>query len=330
MRNARFLIWDLKEIINDLVRHHPKIKSVYLFGSRAYQTNSMRSDIDILAITDSILPASDVNRWLHDKYPPVDLFLSYDGLNAMSVVNGSVVFFRGDGRYKNLVQQLDAIRLWDKENGFSGEYSGWNIQTANNITFQMSIIPSYPMVNFTKTLNNAMANLEASGIKTYFAGCTWQDIAYSITNIIETVMTKPANYQRKAKSYSFDLLKIRNEYDFRNLIHQALRPIFKDISPENVVIRIDGSDKKADFGIGNNKIIIETKWIDSLSKKAEVIKTLEGLKNFYSENVNVRCHIFLIVYKATVDIDKTLLDYKFSYEKSAPQIIVRFIENVYD
>ena len=66
MRNARFLIWDLKEIINDLVRHHPKIKSVYLFGSRANQTNSMRSDIDILAITDSILPASDVNRWLHD------------------------------------------------------------------------------------------------------------------------------------------------------------------------------------------------------------------------------------------------------------------------
>ena len=330
MNNAKYLIWDLKEIIDDLIVHHPKIQSIYLFGSRAYRTNSMRSDIDILAITEGILAISDVNSWLHDKYPPVDLFLSYDEKNATSAVNGSVVFFRNNGKHNSLIEQLNAIKLWDIENGLSKEYTEWNLQTANNITFQMSIIPSYPMVNFNETLNAAMANLEASGIKSFFAGSTWQDIAYSITNIIETAMIKPTNYQRKACAYSFDLIKIQNEYDFQNLIHQVLRPIFKDISPENVMIRIDGSDKKADFGIGNNKIVIEVKWIDSTSKKAEVIKTLEGLKNFYSENANVRCLIFLILYKKTVDIDKTLLNYKFSYEKSIPQIIVRFIENVYE
>ena len=330
MNNANFITWDLLEIVDDLIIHHSKIKSLYLFGSRAYKTNSMRSDIDILAITEGVISMSEVNLWLHDKYPPVDLFLSYDEMNAMSVVNGSVVSFRNTGKYDDLIQQLDAIELWDRERGLSTDYTEWNFQTANNVIFQMSIIPSYPMINFNEALTNAMANLEASGIKTFFAGSTWRDISYSIIDIIETVMTKPIKYQRRARLFSFDLIKIYNEYDFQNLIHLTLRPIFRDIEPENVVIRIDGSEKKADFGIANNKIIIETKWIDSISKKAEVIKTLDGLKNFYSENVNVRCLIFIILYKSTIDIDQMLLNYKFSYEKSMPQIIVRFIENMYD
>lgn len=58
----------LIKIIDDLIVHHPKIQSIYLFGSRAYRTNSMRSDIDILVITEGILAMSDVNSWLHDKY----------------------------------------------------------------------------------------------------------------------------------------------------------------------------------------------------------------------------------------------------------------------
>ena len=330
MNNAKYLTWDLKEIIGDLIVKHPEIKDIYLFGSRAYKTNSMRSDIDILAITDGMIAASNVNIWLHDKYPPVDLFISCDEINASSVVNGSVVSFRNDGKYDNLIQQLDAIKLWDRDSGLSVEYTNWSIQTANNVSFQMSIIPSYPMMNLNETLDNAMANLEASGIKTFFAGSTWKDIAYSITKIIEIAMTVPTTYQRKARSYSFNLIKIYDEYDFQNLIHLILRPIFSDIEPENVLIRIDGAEKKADFGICDNKIVIEAKWIDSTSKKAEVLKTLDGLKKFYSENANVRCLIFLILYKETVAIDKTLLDYKFSYEKSMPQIIVRFIKNIYD
>lgn len=330
MNNAKYVIWDLKEIISDLVTNHSEIKSVFLFGSRAYKTNSMRSDIDILAITDGILAASNVNAWLHDKYPPVDLFTSYDEKYAQSVVNGSVVSFRDNGKYTGLIQQLDAIKLWDKESGFSIDYKDWNLQTANNITFEMSIIPAYPMMNFNETLNNAMANLEASGIKTFFAGSTWQEIACSITKLVEKSLIKPGKFQRKATSFSFDTIKINNEYDFQNLIHLVLRPVFSDIEPENVLIRIDGADKKADFGIANNKIIIEAKWIDSLSKKAEVIKTLDGLKNFYSENSNVKCLIFLILCQKTLGIDKTLLEYRFSYEKSTPQIIVRFLENEYE
>ena len=104
----------------------------------------------------------------------------------------------------------------------------------------MSIIPSYPMTNFDEILKNAMSNLEASGIKTYFAGSTWQEITYSITNMIENAMKKPKSFEKKVKSYSFDTIKLQNEYDFQNMILSILRPIYLDISPENFMIRIDG------------------------------------------------------------------------------------------
>lgn len=109
-----------------------------------------------------------------------------------------------------------------------------------------------------------------------------------------------------------------------------LRPIYKDIQTENVAIKLDGQEKRADLGLYNNKIIIETKWIDNKSKKSEVIKTLDGLANFYSENPNVRSIIFLVLYKKGFKLDEKLLEYRFSYEKKDPMIIVRFFENVFD
>ena len=330
MKNTPFITWDLQEIIASLVNHHPEIKEIYLFGSRAYKTGSLRSDVDLLAITDGQLSFSMVNSWLHDEYPPVDLFTSYDRENAMSVVNGSTVAFRKGGKYKDLMDQLDAIMLWDSTNLYSATYSDWKFQTANNVSFQMSIIPSYPMLDFDETLNNALANLEASGIKTYFAGSSWPEIAQSITNIVLRAMKKPVEFQKKARSYRFDQIKMDNEYDFHNMILGVLRPIFPDITMDPFMVRIDGAEKKADFGIANNKIVIEAKWIDDTSKKATVIKTLDGLGNFYSENSNVKVLIFLILYKSSVDVNEEMLNDKFSKMYSTPPVIVKFIKNEYE
>lgn len=266
---------------------------------------------------------------MHVKYPPVDLFISYDSLNAVSVINGSVVSYRKDSNSKDLFQQLDAILLWSKIDGFSQDFINWDIETAKNIQFQMSIIPSYASLNIKEQLNNILANLEDNGIKTYYAGSTYYEISLSIVNMIENAMKSPKRFQRKAKSFSFDLIKIENEYDFQNIIHLVLKTIYQDIESENYMITIDGSRKNADFGIMNNKIVIEAKWIDSASKKAEVLKTLSGLSNFYSENSNVKCLIFMILCKKEVEIDKELLEYKFSYERKEPQILVRFITNEY-
>ena len=108
-----------------------------------------------------------------------------------------------------------------------------------------------------------------------------------------------------------------------------LRSIFPDVERENMVITIDGNTKNADFGLSVNKVVIEAKHINSTSKKAEVIKTLEGLKSFYAENPNVKCLVFLILYEKTVELDPAILEARFSEEYASPRIYVRFLENTY-
>ena len=44
-------VWDLKEIINALIKKAESIEEVYIFGSRSRKTNSYRSDIDLLVYT---------------------------------------------------------------------------------------------------------------------------------------------------------------------------------------------------------------------------------------------------------------------------------------
>ena len=68
------VIWNLKEIIDRIISHHIEVQEIYLFGSRAYNTGSLRSDIDLLVIANAQIPLPSINEWLHDEFPPVDLF----------------------------------------------------------------------------------------------------------------------------------------------------------------------------------------------------------------------------------------------------------------
>lgn len=268
--NANIITWDMKEIINSIVAKHPEITEIYLFGSRAYKTSSYRSDIDLLAISKKPIAVSDVNSWLHDEYPPVDLFISFDLKNASSVVNGSCIYFREDNKwgFKSLVEQIDAICLWNINDGFSSRFSDWKIQTIKGINFLMSIIPSFPMQDMDDTMKKIMCNLETAGIKTFFAGSDCSEITKSVIDMVEIALKPPTIYSKRAKNFSFDKIKLENEYDFQNFIYFLLRPVFRDIQSENLMIKLDGQEKIADFCFSNNKIVIEAKWIDNKSKES--------------------------------------------------------------
>lgn len=338
MRNNghdRFTVWDLRKIITDIHEHHDEVSQIYLFGSRSYKTNSLRSDIDLLAITDVPIPDVEVNAWLHDKYPPVDLFCSYDSVVAKSVTNGSCIWFdqKNVRGYKNLPDQLDAKLLWTKEANFSVQYSDddtiWFQKTLNGIEFPMSIIPLLPVEEPAETVNKALAALEASGIKTYYAGNSLGEISQSIIKLIEVGLRKPSKYQKKAKKFSFDSITIENEYDFQNLIHFLLRPIFPDIISEPFEIEIDGNKKSADFALAHSKIVIEAKWIDTNGKKSDVLKTIMGLADFYTQNPNIGSLIVVALYKSNVSLDSASLNYQFSFERNNPPIYVRFLKSDY-
>lgn len=98
---------DLENIIDDLVKTFPSVIEIYLFGSRAYRTNSTRSDIDLIVFSDPLIPPEDL-RSVSNKYEYCDLFQG-SKTSISSVVNGSTI------ERKNLIKTLDAIKLWDKK-----------------------------------------------------------------------------------------------------------------------------------------------------------------------------------------------------------------------
>lgn len=324
MKKEGIITWNLKEIVTVLTQNIPDITDLYLFGSRAYKTGSVRSDIDLLALTTAPLTAPSINSWIHDKFPPADLFYSYDNKVAISISNGSSIRIRE--KYANLPEQLDAIKLWDNKSGFSS-FTDWNQEALEGFSFPMSIIPQKWNDSPDNVLENALKRIEETGISTFFAGSTVQEISKTLLRIMEISLKKPLDFQKKARNFSFDLLKIANEYDFQNYIQAILRPIFPDISPEPVEVIIDGNTKKADFALNHNHMVIEAKWIDSANKKDAVIKTLDGLTSFYKENPQIKSLLFLILYKDGVDLDENTLTARFEKQYSDPPVFVRFYKN---
>lgn len=316
--------WDLKEIIDDLVQDLTEVEAVYLFGSRGYDTGSTRSDIDLLVYSKIAIKDYSLISWLHEKYPPVDVFKTTDLKVAMSVINKSVL------QRESLTTSLDAIELWSKDNGFSTSFQRW-IQTTDNVTvFKMTSTGVYHRQHPIELMMDYDRLLKSMNLPSFFLGNSWLEVGNSIISIIEKAMDIPPRFSVRATKFSFNTIKLANEYDFQNLVHLLLRPILPAIEPENTVVTIDGNEKKADFGLMDNKIIIELKHIRDASTKAEVIKTLDGLNNFYSVNPNVNLLLFIILYDGVkVDLDKTVLEAKYNKHSQKPPMIIRFINNSY-
>lgn len=170
--NTDFLVWNLRDIINSLIEKYSEINQIFLFGSRAYRTESYRSDIDLLAICKEPIAIADINSWLHDEYPPVDLFLSTDSITAYSVVNGSKIFYRSDNKkgFKDLIDQIDAISLWDLKDGFNNSFDLWEMRTLIGTEFIMSVIPKNAIRDDVYIFDLFLKDLEYSGIKPFFSG----------------------------------------------------------------------------------------------------------------------------------------------------------------
>ena len=134
--------FDLEDFINELVSNFPNIEEVHIFGSRGYQTNSKRSDIDLLLTPSKSSPIFDKTQLqiFQEGYPPVDLFINRE-YSAQSVVNNSEILKRTE---KSLVEQLDAKCLWQKNNGFCNENSIYlNQDIIKHQEFHASYIPQY-------------------------------------------------------------------------------------------------------------------------------------------------------------------------------------------
>lgn len=314
-----FEAWDLKEIIFDLVAKSGSIEEVYLFGSRGHRTNSYRSDIDLLMYSPLALPAVLFGEWINTEYNPVDLFETNDHKNARSLVNGSAIH-AAEGTVE---QKLNAVPLWSKANGFSN-FNHWIQQTIQGLTFAMTILPTG---NITSTAKRFIAELNAKKLPNTVIGSDWAEIAESITNLIRAALVVRSNLRTDAKCINSKRLVIKTEYDFQNLIYLVLKPWLPLTEPEPFMISFGSHEKRADFAIEGNGLVIEAKHIRDTSTEAAVLKTLEGLKDFYQTSPNVRSLLFLILVDRGVNIDSALIEQKFSNKTGQIPTLVKILIN---
>lgn len=207
--------------------------------------------------------------------------------------------------------------------------SNWEDQLRSIIFHLVKIRQQFISASFSNQSEIVIDYIENNSLPNTVLGFSWKEITEQIATIIEKSLDVPDKFSNgaKAKNINLSSLKITSEYDFQNLIHLVIRPWIPSIEPENITVIFDGNSKNADFSIKGNSLIIEAKYIDSTGKKNDVLKTLEGLKKFYSNNANVKALLFVILVDENIKIDKYKIESEFSQQGKEPSILVRIIFN---
>ncbi len=321
MSKDHLRFWDLKKIINALLEKADSIEEVYIFGSRARGTNSYRSDIDLLIYTPRVLASVDFAPWINRKYNPVDLFETNDHKNARSLINGSSIV-SDEGTVES---KLDAVLLWSQDKNYNDSFDGWIQKTLLSETFAMTLLPMPG--DITSTARRFAGELLEAGLPNTNIGAGWREIGQRIAEIVEAALDARFKLRTNASNITSESIKIANEYDFQNFIYFVLKPWLPTLQAEPYIVKFDGQEKSADFAIEGNSLVIEAKHIRDYSTKAAVLKTLEGLANFYQVNPNLKSLLFLILVNQDVDIDAHLIESQFSRIDDDPPIIVDVLKN---
>lgn len=219
-------------------------------------------------------------------------------------------------------------KLWNLID-YEESSSAWEDQLKSIIFHLVKIRQQFISASFSNQSEIIIDYLEDNSLPNTLIGFKWNEIAQNIATIVEKSLDVPAKFSNgtKAKNINTTSIKISSEYDFQNLIHLILRPWLPSVEAENIAVIFDGNTKNADFSVKGNSLIIEAKYIDSTGKKNDTLKTLEGLKMFYSNNANVKALLFLILVEDSVDIDKYKIESEFSQQSKEPSICVRVMFN---
>lgn len=220
-------------------------------------------------------------------------------------------------------------KLWNLID-FEENTSSWADQLQSIIFHLVKIRQQFISASFANQSEVIIDYLDNNSLPNTLVGFNWKQIANNLATIIEKSLSVPSKFSNgaKAKNINTNSIKIFSEYDFQNLIHLVLRPWLPSVEAENIAVIFDGNTKNADFSIKGNSLIIEAKYIDTNGKKNDTLKTLEGLKSFYSNNANVKALLFLILVENGVDLDKHKIEEEFSQQGTDPSVCVKVIFNI--
>lgn len=237
----------------------------------------------------------------------------------------------GISGYKDQVEEHHqdfSKKLWNLID-YEENSSNWEDQLKSIIFHLVKIRQQFISASFSNQSDLVIDYLENNSLPNTLIGFNWKDIANNIATIVEKSLDVPSKFSNgtKAKNINVGSIKISSEYDFQNLTHLVLRPWLPSLEAENIAVIFDGNTKNADFSIKGNSLIVEAKYIDSTGKKNDTLKTLEGLKTFYSSNANVKALLFLILVEEEVVIDKHKIESEFSQQSKEPTVCIRVMYN---
>ena len=310
--------YDLRYIVTNLTDSFDSINSVHLFGSRAYKTSSLRSDIDLLITSEKPIPSIKIFNWIDENYPIVDIFKSIDDKSAESAANGSVI-----SANTSLVKELNAIELWNKTDKLNEDFTDWIQELAKGV----SIEPTFARIPYN--LNQAIKDFDNILFENDFPntnlGIEWDVIGQRLITKVSTALEFLSKWN--GTSGTFNKIKLSNEKDFQNLCELIIKPWLPDTQRETTAARFDSQSKNIDFSIELDKILIEAKHIKDANTEAKAIKEIEGITKFYLSNTNVKLLMFWVLVEPSYDLDKALLEKTFTSKNENTFVITKIYEN---
>jgi len=319
-------IFDLEAIIKILAGKLSEIESVYLFGSRRFETGSSRSDIDILITTNSRIKPSVLRDFTLEHSTALDLFILYNG-RATSVANESYIESETN---EELVKSVNAILLYDKITGVSAELAKRKqVEVDKRINHELTSLP-----------NGTAEYFEISALKKYFKkarenglsakpylGSSTEEASEFIIEVMKGLIPSVHSVTNYGQAKTGWTKNLNSEYDFQNLFWIAVKPWLPNLSREDVELKYDGQEKRSDFNLFNNQLVIELKHIKDDGDKRAVVKTLEGLKDFYVQHPNIRVLVFGIMVDEEVQLDDRKWESDYTYDENRPIVKTVIIRN---
>jgi predicted nucleotidyltransferase len=319
-------IFDLEAIIKIIAGKFSEVESVYLFGSRRFETGSSRSDIDILLELNNPLKPSKLRDLTLEHCTALDLFILENG-RATSVANESYIQYKNN---EELIKSVNAILLYDKTNGVNEELAKRkDVEVDKRINHQFTSLPNetadyYEISALRKIFKKAREN--GLTAKPYL-GCSTDEVSEFIIEILKGIIPSSHSVTNYGQAKDGWTKSLSDEYDFQNLFWIATKPWLPNLSREEVEIKYDGQEKRSDFSLFNHQLVIELKHIKNDGDKRIIVKTLEGLKEFYVKHPNIRVLIFGILVDEIVRLDDRKWETDYSYADDQPVVKTIIIRN---
>ena len=132
-------IFDIEAAIKTLAGKFKQIESIYLFGSRRFDTGSSRSDIDILITISDYIKPSALRNFIIQFNTALDIFI-LEKCRATSIANDSYIEAETDDK---IINTLNAVLLYDRNIGISQYLKNLkSIEIDNRVDLPLTSLPN--------------------------------------------------------------------------------------------------------------------------------------------------------------------------------------------